>query len=169
MTRLIFAFVLLAGPTIDIAMAQERQSPAAEFAAGWMGFADDGIVSEGFVGGSLRLYVTSRLSAGPEVIYIHGDNHSHLMVTGNVMWDVLAGTNGGPPPTVTPFFVVGGGIFQTRETFPSGGFTSTEGGFTAGGGIRALVGERIAIGADARFGWELHLRVGLSMTLRLGR
>ena len=168
MTLFIFALILLAGPMVESAVAQERQGPAAEFAAGWMGFADDGIVSEGFVGGSVRLYVTPRLSAGPEVIYIHGDNHSHLMVTGNLTWDVLAATNG-RPPSVTPFFVVGGGIFQTRENFPSGGFTSTEGGFTAGAGVRALVGERVAVGVDARVGWELHVRVGVLVTVRLGR
>ena len=168
MMRLIFALVLLAGPMVESAAAQERQSPAAEFAGGWMGFADDGIVSEGFVGGGVRLYVTPRLSAGPEVIYIHGDNHSHLMITGNLTWDVLSPTNGNPP-SVTPFFVVGGGIFQTRENFSSGGFTSTEGGFTAGAGVRALVGERVAVGVDARVGWELHVRVGALVTVRLGR
>jgi hypothetical protein len=90
------------------------------------------------------------------------------MVTGNLTWDLLAPTNG-RPPSVTPFFVVGGGVFQTRETFFSGTFTSTEGAFTAGGGIRALVGDRVTVSVDARVGWELHLRLNGSIGLRLGR
>lgn len=47
----IFVFALLAAPMADLATAQDRPGPAAEFAAGWVGFADDGIVSESLVGG----------------------------------------------------------------------------------------------------------------------
>ena len=124
---------------VELATAQNRPGPAAEFAAGWIGFADDGVVSESLVGGAVRLYLRPRLSVGPEIVYIHGDNHSHLMVTGNVTWDVLAPTNG-RPRSITPFVVLGGGVFQTRERFSSGAFTSSEGAFTAGGGVRAVVG-----------------------------
>lgn len=162
------ALALLAAPMADPAVAQDRPGPAAEFAVGWVGFADDGIVSESLVGGTVRWYLRPRISVGPEVVYIHGDNHSHLMVTGNMNWDLLAPTNG-RPPSITPFFVLCGGVFQTRETFFSGNFTSSEGAFTAGGGVRAVVGERITIGVDTRVGWELHLRVSGLVGLRLGR
>ena len=162
------AFVLFAALIADLATAQNLPGPAAEFAAGWVGFADDGVVSESLVGGAVRLYLRPRLSVGPEVVYIRGDNHSHLMVTGNVTWDLLAPMNG-RPPSITPFFVLGGGVFQTRERFSSGAFTSSEGAFTAGGGVRALVGDRVTIGADARVGWELHLRVSGLVGLRLVR
>src|SRR5688572_4043109 len=161
-------FILLAAPMVELATAQNRPGPAAEFAAGWVGFADDGVVSESLVGGAVRLYIRPRLSIGPEVVFIHGDNHSHLMVTENVTWDLMAPTNG-RPPSITPFFVLGGGVFQTRERFSSGAFTSSEGAFTAGGGVRAVVGDRVTIGADARVGWELHLRVSGLVGLRLGR
>ena len=162
------ALVLLAAPMADSVAAQDRPGPAAEFAAGWVGFADDGVVSEGLIGGAARWYLHPRISVGPEVVYIHGDNHSHLVVTGNVTWDLLATTNS-RPSSITPFFVVGGGVFQTRERFPSGTFTSSEGAFTAGAGVRALVGDRVTIGIDARVGWELHLRLNGSIGLRLGR
>ena len=161
------ALVLLVGPMATLATAQSRPGPVAEFSAGWIGFADDGVVSESVVGGAVRLYLSPRLGVGPEVVYIHGDNHSHLMVTGNVTWDLLGPTNG-RPPSITPFFVIGGGLFQTRETFFSGNFTSNEGAFTAGGGVRALVSDRVTIGVDARVGWELHLRVSGQVGLRLG-
>ena len=165
---LVGAFVLLAAPMADVATAQSRPGPAAEFEGGWVGFADDGIVSEGLVGGAVRLYVGPRLSVGPEVVYIHGNNHNHVVVTGNVTWDLLAATNG-RPHSITPFFVLGAGVFRTREKFSSDPFASSEGAFTAGGGVRAAVGDRVTVGLAARIGWELHLRVSGLVGLRLGR
>ena len=69
---------------------------------------------------------------------------------------------------VTPFLVAGG-AFQTHESFFTGVFTSSEGAFSAGGGVRALVGDRVTVGIDTRFGWELHLRINGSIGLQLGR
>lgn len=149
------------------ATAQERPAPVAEVTAGWVGFADDGIVSETVVGGSARWYLNPRISVGPEVVYIAGDNHSHLAATGNLNWDLVAASNGRPPPVV-PFLVAGGGLFQTREQFVSGTFTSNEGAFTAGGGIRVSAGDRVYIGVDTRVGWELHVRVTATVGIRLG-
>ena len=162
------ALALLAGPMTDLAAAQDRPGPAVEFAAGWVGFADDGIVSESVVGGAARVYVLPRISVGPEIAYIHGSNHSHLMVTGNVTYDLLSPTNG-RPRRVSPFVVAGGGVFQTREHFFNETFTSSEGSFTAGGGVRGLVADRVFVGLDMRVGWELHVRVTGLVGLQLGR
>lgn len=149
------------------AVAEERPAAAGEFAAGAILFADDGVVSEGFVGGAARFYLRPRISVGPEITFVSGNNHSHLMLTGNVTFDLLGPPRGAPPP-VTPFVVVGGGFFQTRESFPSGTFTSADGAFTAGGGVRALAGRRLIVGAEARVGWELHIRVNGFIGVRLG-
>ena len=119
-TRLaVGALALSVLPMVDLAAAQDRPGPAAEFAAGWVGFADDGIVSEGLIGGAARWYLLPRISVGPEVVYIHGDNHSHLIVTGNMTFDVFA-PRSDRPRQVTPFLVLGGGVFQTRESFFTG-------------------------------------------------
>jgi hypothetical protein len=64
---------------------------------------------------------------------------------------------------------VGGGLFQTHESFFDDAVTSSEGAFTAGGGVRARVGDRISVGVDARVGWETHIRVGGMVAIRLGR
>lgn len=162
------AFALLAAPLAGLAAAQDRPGAVVEVAAGWIGFADDGIVSEGLFGGAARLYVHPRISVGPEVVYISGDNHTHVIATGNLTWDILAPANG-RPRRVTPFLVAGGGVFQTRETFFTGTFTSSEGAFTAGGGVRAFVGERVTVGVDARIGWEPHLRINGLVGVQLGR
>jgi hypothetical protein len=139
-------------------VAQVRPGPAAEFSAGWVGFADDGVVSEGVVGGTVRWYMSPRVSVGPEVLFIEGSNHSHFVLTGNVTFDLLSPVNS-KPRAITPFVVAGGGLFQTRESFRQGPFTSTEGAFTVGGGVRARVGEHVTFGVDSRIGWELHVRV----------
>ena len=160
-----FMVALLARP----AAAQERPGPVGEFAAGVLLFADDGVVMEDFGGGAARLYVLPRISVGPEIAHIQGENHSHLMLTGNVTFDFLRPLNG-QPRRITPFAVVGGGLFQTRDSFPNNEtFTSSEGAFTAGGGVRALIGRYLIVGAEARIGWELHIRVNGLVGVRLGR
>jgi len=89
------------------------------------------------------------------------------MITGNVTVDL------GPSSTasrVTPFVVVGAGLFRTSEAFPDNQtFSHNEGAFTAGGGVRALVGDRLILGAEARAGWETHVRVSGLVGVRLGR
>jgi hypothetical protein len=149
------------------AAAQERPSPVVEFHGGVLAFPDDGVVREGLIGAAARWYVSPRLGVGPEFGYVSGLNHSHLILTGNLTFDVLS-PDGGRPRTVTPFLVVGGGMFQTRERFLSGPFTSADPAFTAGGGVRGLLGDRVTAGFDARIGWELHLRINALVGVRLG-
>ncbi len=163
------AISFMAAPMARPAAAQQRPAPVGEFAAGALLFADDGVVTEGFVGGAGRFYVLPRMSVGPEIAYIQGANHSHLMLTGNVTFDLVRPVNGQPRP-ITPFVVVGGGLFRTREPFPNNEvFTSSEGAFTAGGGVRALVGKYLFVGAEARVGWELHIRLNGMVGVRFGR
>ena len=163
-----FAFFLLVAPMARSTFTQDRPGPVAEFLAGWVGFADDGIVSEGMFGGAARFYLLPRIAVGPEVLYIQGENHSHFVLTGNLTWDVIAPA-GGRPARVTPFLVAGGGLYQTREDFPSGPYTSSEGAFTAGGGVRAVAGDRVTVGVDVRIGWELHVRVNGIVGVRMGK
>jgi hypothetical protein len=165
---LVPAVVLAALLLPRAATAQDRLSPALDLSAGWVGFGDDGIVGEGMVGAAGRFYLSPRLAIGPELLYIGGDNHSHLVLTGNLTFDFIAPAPG-RPPRVTPFLVVGGGMFQTRESFFGEDSTSTEGAFTAGGGVRAAVSSRVTVGVDARIGWEAHLRVNGVVGIRLGR
>ena len=159
---------LLAGPMAHLAVAQDRPGLAVDVAAGWVGFADDGIVNESLVGAAARWYLLPRISVGPELGYIHGTNHSHLMVTGNVTWDVLAPTSR-RPGRVTPFVVAGAGVFQTRDHFFNGTYTSSEGAFTVGGGVRALVADRVTLGVEVRAGWEAHIRINGLIGLQLWR
>jgi len=151
-----------------VAAAQERPAPVAEISGGWAGFADDGIVSEGIFGGAARVYMTPRIAIGPEILYFSGSNHSHLALTGNITFDLFSPSTSGARK-FTPFVVAGGGLFQTRETAFAEDFTSNEGAFTAGGGVRAIAGDRVTVGFDARIGWETHLRFNGFVGIQLGR
>jgi len=75
-----------------------------------------------------------------------------LFLTGNLTFDVLSPRNGKPGP-ITPF-----GPFA---------FTSYEGAFTAGGGVRGWLTDRVYALADVRFGWELHARVNAGIGIGL--
>jgi hypothetical protein len=167
--RAAFLALVIAGITAAPAVAQERPAPAAEFTIGAFLFPDDGeMVRKRFGGGGVRIYVSPRVSVGPEIAFVDGRTQSHLMLTGNVTFDFLGHDRDGPPP-VTPFVVVGAGLFRTSEEFGRvEPFTHTEGGFTAGGGLRGSVGRHFFFGAEARVGWETHVRLNALVGVRFG-
>ena len=166
LVRLVVVVALaLAAATPASAQGHERPDPAVEFAAGVLLFADDGVVSEGFAGGGARFHVSPRIGIGPELAFVSGDNHSHFIATANLTIDLIRPSS---TASVRPFVVAGGGLFQTREDFPNGTFTSYDGAFTAGGGVRVNAGSRAYVGAEARIGWELHLRVNAIVGVRVG-
>jgi hypothetical protein len=165
LTKLAFATLTAAAMTsvtVASVSAQDRPPLAVEVAAGSLLFPDN-VVNESFGGGNLRAYVSPGLSVGPEVSFIRGERHSHLMLTGNLTYDVLDSRQ----RHVIPFLLIGGGLFQTREKFADATFTATEGAFTAGGGLRAHLGDRITAGFETRVGWELHARINGFIGVRL--
>lgn len=165
MRILVAAWVLLT-PLAQTVLAQQRPAPVIEVAAGQLLFADDGVVREPFFGGAARVYLTPRMSVGPEVAFISGEQHSHFMLTGNLTCDLLSPMNG-LPRQVTPFLVAGGGLFRTSESFFNRSFGHTEGAFTAGGGVRVRIGENVTAGVEARLGWEPHIRLNALIGVRL--
>lgn len=161
----IATMTLLMGPLVPKAFSQSPPAPAVDVSGGWVGFPDDGVVNETWVGGALRWYVSPRIAIGPEVGVITGTNHNHIVLTGNLTWDVAQLAGG----RVTPFVVVGGGLFQTRQRFTRETVTSREGAFTAGGGVRVRASDRITLGVDTRIGWETHVRIAGVVGVNLGR
>ena len=138
--------------------------PVLEIAGGALTFPE---ASESFVGAAARVYLSPRISIGPEIAHVRGDGHTHLIATGNMTFDLVRPrTRAGR--RFTPFVIAGGGLYQTRERFRDETFTSAEGSFTAGGGIRVRLGPRVFAGAEARVGWEPHLRVNALLGVRLG-
>ena len=131
-----------------------------EFTGGYAGFVDDATIDHGVIGGAARWQVTPRLALGPEVTYMVGPRFDRdLFVTGNVSWDLLEPA---PPDagSVVPYVLGGAGFFRHFDQFGPNRFASNEGTFTAGAGARVWVSRRLYVGGEARFGWELHTRVG---------
>ena len=155
---LALAFVLIAGGAF--AQSSElRPAPAVEFLAGYAGFVDDATIDHSIFGAAGRVYLTPRVAVGPELVYMRGPGDDRdWFLTGNLTFDLLSPRQG-RPRRVTPFIVAGGGFFQHSDRAGSFSFSSYEGAFTGGGGVRAWITERVYALADFRIGWELHSRV----------
>ncbi len=168
--RAVIPFVLLIVLTTPVpGYAQtgfdRRPAAAVEFTAGYAGFVDEATIDHTLVGGAFRYQVLPRIGVGPELQYMVGPGDDRdLILTGTVTFDVLP-----PDRPVTPFFVVGGGLFRHSDRFGSASFSSTEGAFTAGAGVRGWLNDRVYVAGDFRFGWELHYRVAGTVGLALSR
>lgn len=137
------------------AAAQTTRPIAVEGVVGWAGFVDDATDHHALVGASARLPIGRRLSVGPEVFVASGSSDRDTFVLGSLWVDL------GPSPDtarVVPYVVVGAGYMRHSQRFLSQRFSSGEGSFTAGGGLRTHLNDRVYVGGDVRIGWELHLR-----------
>jgi hypothetical protein len=159
--------VLTAGNAF--AQSEVRPAPALEFLVGYAGFVDDATIHHAIVGTAARVYLTPRVAIGPELVYMRGPNSDRdLFLTGNLTFDVIP-PRAGRPRRVVPFLVAGGGVFQHSDRAGSFSFTSYEGAFTAGGGVRTWITDRVYAMADLRLGWELHARVNAGVGIGLGK
>lgn len=172
--RIVVLTVILGAAAAAPATAQSptastRPKPVLEGALGWAGFGDEGIVHHALAGAAARVYVSPRFSLGPEVAYMVGPGQDRdLIVTGNLMFDVLAPT-AARPRRVTPFLVAGGGLYRHSNTFLTGTYATTEGAFTVGLGVRAWTTRRTFVAVDARLGWEPHIRLAATVGTNLSR
>jgi hypothetical protein len=168
-TACVTVFLVLVADAAFAQTLDARPAPAVEFLAGYAGFVDDATIDHGIAGVAARVYLTRRLAIGPEAVYMWGPKSDRdLSLTGNLTFDVLA-PRGGRPRPVSPFLVAGGGFFQHSDRFGRSTFTSYEGAFTAGGGLRGWITDRVYTFGDVRIGWELHTRVNAGVGIRLGR
>jgi hypothetical protein len=155
--------------TCAAAEAQSIRPPASvEVLAGHAGFADDATIEHSVFGGAARVYLTPRISIGPEITYMRGpDADRDWFFLGNLTFD-FRHPRSGRPPRVSPFLIAGAGFMMHSDRVGTGIYTSGEGAFAAGGGARVHITDRLYAMGDLRFGWELHYRitggVGVSMS-----
>ena len=161
--------LLLAIGSPALAQSSPRPAATAELSAGYAGFADDGTIGHGLVGGALRVYVTPRLAVGPEFVYMVGPGDDRdIFATGNLTFD-LRSRSGPRRPRLVPYLLAGGGWFQHRDRFAGQTFRSNEGTFTAGGGVRGWLSDAAYVAAEYRVGWELHHRLTGHVGFAIGR
>jgi hypothetical protein len=139
--------------------------PTVDFFAGKAAVIDELPIGHSVVGGAVRWSVTPRLSLGPEVAYMRGPGFDwDLFATGNLTFEFQA-----PPARLVPYVVAGGGIMWHSDRFGTSTYGSTEGAFTAGGGVRIALSDRWSAGVETRIGWEPHLRINGVVSARLGK
>lgn len=140
---------------------------AVEVQGGWIGFADESVVNHGMIGAALPIAVGRRLSVGPEVVYAIGPgSRRELFVTGNV-WVTLATVSHEGGVSFSPFLVGAGGLMRHSNRFGTRDFSSTEPTASAGVGLRIAGSDRWYVAPEWRFGVELHMRVSVSVGVRL--
>jgi hypothetical protein len=156
---------LLVAAAAGTAAAQERRPMTIEGTVGWAGFVDDATIEHTVFGGALLVPLTPRTSVGPEFMYMAGPGSDRdRFVIGSIWFDALTPRAG---TYVTPYLVAGAGYMRHTDEFSGRSFSSGEGAFSAGGGVRAYLGDRVYAGADVRVGWELHLRAAAHVGIRL--
>jgi hypothetical protein len=154
------AFMTMLAP----AAYAQGQRTAVEGIGGYAGFLDESVMHHSVLGSAARWYLLPRVAVGPELVYMKGlGDDRDLVLTGNVTFDVLSGAR-----AVTPFLVAGGGIFRHSDRFSGHTFSSTEGSFTGGGGVRIPIGEHLYVAPEFRIGWEPHYRVSVAVGWRFG-
>jgi hypothetical protein len=160
---------LLAG-TVTIALTllaarSEAQRPAAllEGHAGHAWFVDDSPIPHLVLGGGGRVYVTRRIAVGPELTWMRGPGIDRdWFLTGNATIDLVRNGAG----RAVPYIIGGAGTQHTTIAVGTGRFSSTEGAFTAGAGVRVAPGGSWYFAPEFRLGWELHWRAGVSVGWR---
>jgi hypothetical protein len=169
MTKLFVTVLLLTAlPTTADAQEVSKPAPVVEFALGRSTFVDDGGIhhTTGAVAG--RWYLTPRVAIGPEAVYMVGPGRDRdLFLTGNVTFDLVTSVATRRRPVI-PYVVAGAGLFRHSDAFGGASFTSYEGAFTAGGGVRAWFADRVYVAGEIRAGWEPHVRYSVHVGLALG-
>ncbi len=132
----------------------------AEAVAGGAWFLDDSAIAHSLVGVSARVWLSPRVSVGPEYTYWvgPGDDRDQTL-TGNVTYTFRASG-------ATPFVVGGVGVFRHSDRFGSQLFTSTEGTYTFGGGVRIPFRAGWYVAPEVRMGWEPHARLHVAVGRR---
>ena len=159
MPRWLAIALLMASPArLDAQPALNASTAAIDIAGGYAGFIDDALVDHAVVSTTFRYHLTRRISIGPELVYMVGPgNDRDLFLTGNLIFDFL-GTAAPRPPAVSPYVVVGGGLMRHTNRFGGRAISAVEGAWTAGGGVRIRLTDRIYALGEFRVGWEPHVR-----------
>lgn len=164
---------LIAGAALIIccfvqAAAQQGLTPPKAEVKGTVGGSTfgDGEVPHGVFGGSVRFYVTRRLSVEPEFLYMyHSRNDKDFIFQPNLAFDITD-----PTGRFVPYVIGGAGVLHHRarfvgtdlSTFPPRPFdvriSSTTWTASVGAGVKIFVTDRVFIAPEARVGREPTLR-----------
>ena len=121
---------------------------------GASGFGDEIEYPHVVAGGSVRFYLTRRLSVGPELLYMrHSADDQDYLFTPAVAYDLTD-----PRKRAVPYIIGGVGAFQHRGRF---GSSPTTWSADVGAGVKLFLNNRIFLAPEARIGY-----VGYEPTMR---
>jgi hypothetical protein len=147
----------------ELARAQSAAVPAVTVGGGWAGFADEGLINHGVFGAGAEWVPAQRLSIGPELLYMIGPRDDRdLFLLGVARIGILPLQS-----RVAPFVTLGGGMMTHFSRFGAESFSSTEGAFIFGGGVRFNASPRVFVAPEFTLGWEPHMRVAINVGIRL--
>ena len=124
------------------ALTRPRVEVKATFGAS--GFGDELEYPHVVAGGSVRFYLTRRLSVGPELLYMRRsrDDQDYLFVP-SVAYDLTD-----PRKRAVPSLIGGVGAYQRRGRFTSPPTWSAD----AGAGVKIFLNDRLFVAPEARIG-----------------
>ena len=137
--------------------------PAFTFTGGRADFADDGRIPHGVFGGGVEWVATRHIALGPEVLYMVGPGEDRDLF-------VLGVARIGIRPLarrVAPFVTAGAGMMTHSNRYGGQPFSSVEGAFVFGGGVRINATPHVYIAPEFTMGWEPHVRVSVTAGIRI--
>ena len=130
---------------------------------GYTGFVDDLWSNHTLTGGSVRFYVSRRLSVEPEFQYLRRDSgHDDFVAIPHINFDLREGR-------VVPYLSIGVGYMRSRFRDFSPAGSSNEYLAQAGGGAKVYLKNGWFISPDFRLGTELHVRASVGIGYSFGR
>jgi hypothetical protein len=118
--------------------------------AGAAAFLDESTPLDHFViGAAGAIDLSPRLHLEPQFLYMDGpESDRDITLTGNISYDILVAKNS------ALYLVGGGGLLRHTEDFASGSFSSYDGTFSGGIGIRFDLSENLFVAPEFRIGFE---------------
>ena len=125
---------------------------------GYATFIDESDQSHAVIGGSVRQYITNRLSIEPELLFLYKDRtDKDILFQPNIAYDF--GRRGSK---FQPYLIGGVGVVHTIQPR----FTVTDWTFSGGAGVKIWMNERWYIAPEGRLGFEPILRLQVSFGYR---
>jgi len=131
--------------------AYESKSNGVKFIAGAAAFLDEETPLDHFVIGAAGVIgLTPRLRIEPQFLYMNGpDSDRDITITGNLLYDMWFTQKS------ALYVVVGGGLLRHTQDFAVvGPFSSYDGTFSGGVGMRFDVSEKFYVAPEFRVGWD---------------
>ena len=127
---------------------------------GYTTFLDEAPQHHLLTGGSVRIYVTRRLSVEPEFLFLYRSERDKDIIA----WPQIAYDFADPGSRVIPYVI--GGVGLMHSIFPR--FSTTESAVSGGFGMKVFVNDRVFVAPEARLGFEPILRFSVSVGYAFG-